>query len=88
MTTIVSQDGTVSVNYDYAVKMLYFRPTEAEDVDTGSTREVYAIAAALHGEDDPLVLGFYDTREQAEEVFGQLLANITNDEKHGFVMPD
>lgn len=88
MKTIVTQDGTVAVNYDNAVKMLFIRPTEAENVDTGESREVYAVVAVLHGENDPLVLGFYDTRIQAEEVFGQLLASITNSEKHGFVMPD
>jgi len=88
MTTIITQDGVVAVNYDNAVKMLYHRPAEAEDVETGMTKNVYAIAAVLHDEDEPLVLGFYDTRERTEEVFGQLIANISNGTKSGFVMPD
>ncbi|MDD6826097.1 MAG: hypothetical protein PUE12_08310 [Oscillospiraceae bacterium] len=88
MKTIITQDGVVALNYDNAVKMLYHRPTEAEDVDTGETKSIFAIAAVIHDETDPLVLGFYETKERTQEVFGQLIACISSDTTAGFVMPD
>lgn len=84
--TIISQDGVIALNYD-AVKMLYIRPAETEDAETREIKEVYAVAAVIIGEEEPVALGFYPTKERTEEVFSQLIESLNNDLKSGYVLP-
>lgn len=85
--TIIPQDGNAAVNYNF-VKMLYIRPAEAEDIETGHVKNVYAIAAVLVEETTPFILGFYDTKKSAQEVFGKIISAVSSGTTKGYVMPD
>lgn len=85
--TIIPQDGNSAVNYTF-VKMLYIRPAEAEDIETGHVKNVYAIAAVLVEETTPFILGFYNTKKSAQEVFGKIISAVSSGTTKGYVMPD
>ena len=85
--TIIPQDGNAAVNYNF-VKMLYIRPAEAEDIETGHVKNVYAIAVVLVEETTPFILGFYNTKKSAQEVFGKIISAVSSGTTKGYVMPD
>ena len=85
--TIMPQDGNAAVN-DNFVKRLYIRPAEAEDIETGHVKNVYAIAAVLVEETTPFILGFYNTKKSAQEVFGKIISAVSSGTTKGYVMPD
>ena len=86
--TIITQDANIAVNYDNAVKLFYYELCKAEDVNTLEQKDMYVIAAEMNNGSEDLVLGFYETKEKVQEVFGQLFACITSDSAAGFIMPD
>ena len=69
---IFTQDRDVAV-FDQYIRMLYVRPCEAENEETGETHDAWAVAADIDGHDNPFILGFYSTKSAAQNAqFGYL----------------